>query len=62
MDWKTCRYCGCRFKSGSGVNGKGHKYTLLGWIWIICTLCLGQYLWPFNFQKYCSRMCWSQDR
>lgn len=44
MDWKTCRYCGCRFKSGSGVNGKEHKYTLLGWIWIICTLGFGQYL------------------
>lgn len=62
MEMKSCRYCGCSFRSGKGVNSKGHKYTIVGWIWIICTFGFGIGIWPFNFQKYCSRECWSKDR
>ena len=61
-DLKTCKYCGCSFKSGSGVNSKGKKYTIAGWIWIICTFGFGAGIWPFNFQKYCSRQCQQNDR
>ena len=35
---RTCRYCGCSFKDGKGVNSKGKKFTTAGVIINICML------------------------
>ena len=37
----TCRYCGCSYKTGSGVNKKGNKWTKLGFFVNVCTLGIG---------------------
>ena len=60
---KKCRYCGCNFKSGTGVNWKGHKYTTLGWILAIGSLGYIPIAFSaFNLQCYCSRRCWQHSR
>lgn len=60
---KTCRYCGCSFKSGKGVNKKGHKYTTFGWILAIVSLgFIPAAFSGWNLQCYCSRACQQNDR
>lgn len=62
MSMNTCRYCGCSFKDGKGVNSKGKKYTTVGLIFNICMLGLPIICGVPTLQKYCSRQCWQSDR
>ena len=62
MEYKQCRYCGRNFVSGKGVNKKGKKYTIVGLIFTIFTFGFGPLIWTSNFQKYCSRECWLNDK
>ena len=59
---RTCRYCGCSFKDGKGVNSKGKKFTTVGLIINICMLGFRIICGGSTLQKYCSRQCWSNDR
>lgn len=60
---KRCKYCGGSFKSGKGVNRKGHKYTPFGWVVALGTLWFVPMAFPgLNLQCYCSRACQQNDR